>query len=66
MSNTPNNKMISLSSWNYGSYFITNPFYNKKNLNSQPTKIYQKEYPIICYNSNKKNEKIAKNILYIF
>jgi hypothetical protein len=64
MSNIPKDKMISLSSWNYGSYSITNPYYNKMNLKSPPIKIYQSEYLINCNNNNQKNEKIVKKIYF--
>ena len=64
MSNIPKDRMISLSSWNYGSYSYTNPFYNKMNFKSQPIKIYQNEYSNNCNNSNQKNEKIVKNIYF--
>ena len=64
MSNIPKDKMISLSSWNYGSYSITNPYYNKMNLKSPPIKIYQSESLINCNNNNQKNEKIVKKIYF--
>ena len=64
MNNIPKGKMISLSSWNYGSYSITNPYYNKMNLKSPPIKIYQSESLINCNNNNQKNEKIVKKIYF--
>ena len=65
MSNIPKDNHISLSSWNYGSYSWTNPYYNvTTNSKPQPIKIYQGQY---CYNDNivnLKNEKIVKNIYF--
>ena len=60
MSNTPKDIMIYLSSWNYGSYSITNPFYNKMNLKSQPIKYIKMNIPLNVIITIKKMKKLLK------
>ena len=49
MKNIPKDKKISLSSWNYGSFSLTNPYYNV-----YPIKAFKDQF------SNKNNNNIIK------
>lgn len=65
MENNPKDKQMSLSSWNYGSFSWTNPYYcAKPNLKAQPIKVYQNEYLNKENYIDGKNEKIVKNIYF--
>ena len=46
MYNSPKDKNISLSSWNYGCFSLTNPYYNThiNNKPINPTKVFQNQY----------------------
>ena len=52
--------MIYLSSWNYGSYSIANPFYNKMNLKSPPIKYIKMNIPLNVIITIKKMKKLLK------
>ena len=58
MKNNPiSNNKISLSSWNYGSFSATNPFYNLRASAPEPIKIFPEKSP----NINFTKEKIVTN-----
>ena len=65
MYNSPKDKNISLSSWNYGCFSLTNPYYNThiNNKPINPTKVFQNQYT--NFNNNiKNNERIVQNIFF--
>ena len=64
MTNNPKDKKVSLSSWNYGSFSLCNPYYNVSDIKSKPIKIYQNQYSNNIYKIDGKKEKIVKNIYF--
>ena len=61
MNNIPKDKSISLSSWNYGAFSLTNPYYN-----IYPIKVFRNQFSNVGHDKiiKNNNEKIVKNVYF--
>ena len=61
MKNIPKDKITTLSSWNYGSFSLTNPYYN-----IYPIKVFRNKFSDVGHDKIIKNynERIVKNVYF--